>query len=140
MQFQCRISQNIRHAILAELRANGPQNHPLWLKTVNDKPADHHVIADLHQGASTDIAQDGIALWAQVVYLSESNAHRVVYATYNRRVIACRQICYDRRFPCVGRSMAAIPDIAYLVAGDNPADYRMQPAIIRGDQSSRAVI
>ena len=31
-------------------------------------------------------------------------------------------------------------DIADLVAGDNPADDRMLPVIIRGNQSSRAVV
>src|SRR4029078_6142854 len=36
--------------------------------------------------------------------------------------------------------MAAVPDIASLIAGDNPADYRLLPVIIRGNQSSAAIV
>ena len=34
VQFQCRISQEIRNAILAELRANGTYDHVLWLSSL----------------------------------------------------------------------------------------------------------
>src|SRR4029079_3663195 len=40
----------------------------------------------------------------------------------------------------VSRSMAAVPDIASLIAGDNPTDYRLLPVIIRGNQSSAAIV
>src|SRR6476660_586205 len=56
------------------------------------------------------------------------------------RVIACRQFCYNCRFPPVSWSVAAIPDIAYLVAGDDPAYDRMQPAIVRANQCSSAIV
>ena len=36
--------------------------------------------------------------------------------------------------------MAAVLDVADLIAGDNPADYRSLPVIIRGNQSSCAVV
>jgi hypothetical protein len=36
--------------------------------------------------------------------------------------------------------VAAIPDVAYLVAGDDPAEYRMQPAIVSGNQRSSAIV
>src|SRR5438045_1983511 len=55
VQFQCRISQGIRNAILAELRANGTYDHVLWLSPLYDEPANHHVIASLNKTTSTNI-------------------------------------------------------------------------------------
>ena len=40
----------------------------------------------------------------------------------------------------IARSVAAVPNIADLVPCDDPADYRMLPVIIRGNQRSRAVV
>src|SRR6266403_676606 len=56
VQFQCRISQGIRNAKLAELRANGTYDHVLWLSPLYDEPANHHVVASLNKTTSTDIA------------------------------------------------------------------------------------
>ena len=53
VQFQCRISQGIRNAILAELRANGTYDHVLWLSSLYDEPANHHVVAGLNKTTST---------------------------------------------------------------------------------------
>ena len=58
MQFQRRIRQSIGHPILTELRANGTQNHPLWLCSVNNETANHHVVAVCTKAASTDVAQN----------------------------------------------------------------------------------
>ena len=54
VQFQCRISQGIRNAILAELRANGTYDHVLWLSPLYDEPANHHVVASLNKATSTE--------------------------------------------------------------------------------------
>ena len=86
------------------------------------------------------LVSEGIAIRVQIVHLSQSNARRVVYTPHDRRVIACWQFCDDCRFPSVARSVAAVPDIAYLVAGDDSADDRVPPVIIRGNQSSSAVV
>ena len=76
----------------------------------------------------------------QIVYFYQSNAGHVVYAAHNRGVVARWQVCDDRRFPSVGRSVAAVYDVADLVSGDDPADYRGLPVIIRGNQSSCAIV
>src|SRR5204862_362802 len=51
------ISHWIRNAILTELRANGANDHPLRLRALHNKPADHHVVAGLHKSARTDVAE-----------------------------------------------------------------------------------
>src|SRR5947208_3084317 len=60
VQFQCGISHWIRNAILTELRANGANDHSLWLSALHDKPANHHVVAGLNKSARGDVAE----LWA----------------------------------------------------------------------------
>ena len=49
---------DIGNADTTQLRADGPQNHSLWLCALNDKTADHHVVVRLHKAASADVAQD----------------------------------------------------------------------------------
>src|SRR2546423_1470111 len=56
--FQWGTSHWIRDAILTDLRANGANNSPLGSRPLHNNPADHHVVARLHKGARTDIAQD----------------------------------------------------------------------------------
>src|SRR5215475_4284698 len=56
-QFQCWISQKIWNAKVAELWANGAQNHPLCLISVYHETANHYVIASLYKAAGTDVAQ-----------------------------------------------------------------------------------
>src|SRR6478609_6827248 len=58
VQFQCRISQEIWNAVLAELGANGTYDHVLWLTPLYNEPANHHVVASLNKTTSTDIAQN----------------------------------------------------------------------------------
>lgn len=49
------------------------------------------------------------------------------------------QVCNDRRLAWLPRSMPAALNIHDLVLGDNPADDRSLPVIIRGNQSSAAL-
>src|SRR5438876_1098313 len=58
MQFQGRISQWIGNPILGEIRTYGANNHPLWLCSLDNKTAYHHVVAGLNKGARADITQD----------------------------------------------------------------------------------
>ena len=58
VQFQCRISQEIRNAMLAKLRANGTYDHVLWLRPLDDETTNHHVVAGLNKTTSTNIAQN----------------------------------------------------------------------------------
>ena len=53
MQLKRRINQRIGHAMLAELRANGAQDHPLWLCPLNNETPNHHIVVRLHKGANT---------------------------------------------------------------------------------------
>ena len=59
VQFQCWIDHCIWNSVLTEFRANRTQNHPLWLSSLYDEPANHHVIARLNKAAGTEIAQIG---------------------------------------------------------------------------------
>src|SRR5207249_1846774 len=47
---------------------------------------------------------------------------------------------YNRRFPSVTRSIAAVLDFLHLIVGDNPADDGSLPVIIGGNQSSIAIV
>ena len=73
----------------------------------------------------------------QIVYFYQSDAGGIVHTTHDRGVVTCGQIRDDCRLPSVARSVAAVPDIAPLIACDNPADDRCLPVIIRGNQSSQ---
>src|SRR3989442_1389590 len=55
VQFQCRISQRIRNTILAELRANGANDHALCAGALDNEPPNHHVVARLNKGARGDV-------------------------------------------------------------------------------------
>src|SRR4029077_7568852 len=69
-----------------------------------------------------------------------SNAGGVVHTTHNRGVVARWQLRDDCRVIWVAWSVAAIYDVLHLVSGDNPADDRRHPIVIRGNQSSRAIM
>src|SRR5437868_6954065 len=140
VQFQCGISHWIRNAILTELRANGANDHSLWLSALNNEPADHHVVARLHKGARTDIAQDRIGTGAKIVHLDQSNSSGAAHSTHDRGVVTRWKVCDNSRFCCVTRCVAAVRDILDLVLGDNPADDRSLPVIIRGNQRSGAIV
>src|SRR5438477_225499 len=84
---------------------------------------------------------DGLQhLLIQIVHFHECNSGHVVHSTHDRGVVTRRQICDDRRLPTVARSVAAVPNSLRLIAGDYPADDCMQPVIIRGNQSSSAIV
>src|SRR5262249_20248542 len=59
VQFQCRIGQWIGNTILAELRPNCTNNHPLWPTALNNKTANHHALARLNKGAGRDVGYVG---------------------------------------------------------------------------------
>src|SRR5918996_3699983 len=76
----------------------------------------------------------------QIVNFYQSHSGDNVFAAHNPGVVTWWQVCNNRRLSSVSRSVAAAPDLAHLVAGDNPADNRMLPVIIRGNQSTCAVV
>src|SRR5438034_978354 len=76
----------------------------------------------------------------QIVHFHESNSRGAVYTAHDSRVVARWQICDDSRFPSVTRSVTAVLDFLHLVVGDNSADDSSLPVIIRGNQSSSAIV
>src|SRR5207237_10249200 len=76
----------------------------------------------------------------QIVHFDQGNSSRVVYTAYDGGVVARLQICNDRRLACRSRSAAAVLNIADLIAGDNPTEYRRLPVIIGSNQSSRPIV
>src|SRR5436305_1044131 len=79
-------------------------------------------------------------LLMQIVYFYQSNSGHVVYTTHDRGVVTRRQVYNDGRIARVSWSIAAVYDLLDLVVGDNPADDRSPPVIIRGNQSSCAIV
>src|SRR5882724_2790977 len=79
-------------------------------------------------------------LLIQIVYLNQTNSSGVVYTVDNRGVVARLQICNNRRLACRSRSVAAVLNIADLIAGDNPPEYRCLPVIIGSNQCSGPVV
>src|SRR6266516_5220647 len=76
----------------------------------------------------------------QVVDFHERNSSGVVYPTQDGGVVTRREGCDDCRFPRVPRSVAAILNVLDLVLGDDAADYRMLPVVVRGNQSPGAIV
>src|SRR6266481_3321683 len=76
----------------------------------------------------------------QIVHFHQSNANSVVHTTHDRSVVTRWQLRDNCRLPYVARSVAAVHDVVILACGDNPADYRNLPVIIRGNQSPSAVV
>src|SRR6266446_9312284 len=76
----------------------------------------------------------------QIVHFHQSNSGGAVYTTHDRGVVARWQVRNDRRFARVSGSVAAVHDILNLVVSDNSADDCSLPVIIRGNQSSGAVV
>src|SRR5947208_7606102 len=58
VQFQRRISQGIRYAILTELRTDSAYDHSLCSCALDNETTNNHVVAGLHKAASTDVAKD----------------------------------------------------------------------------------
>src|SRR5438105_538839 len=76
----------------------------------------------------------------QIVHFHESNSGGAVYPAYDRRVVARRKLCDNRRFPSVTRSVTAVLDFLHLVVCDNPADDRSLPIIVSANQSASAIV
>src|SRR6266496_5204554 len=76
----------------------------------------------------------------QIVHFHESNASGVAYAAHNRGVVARCQVCDNRRLACLSRSVATVLNVADLISGDDPAEYRRLPVIIGSNQCSAPVV
>ena len=76
----------------------------------------------------------------QIVHFHQSNSGRTVYAAQNRGVVTWWQLCNDRRLSAVRWGVTAGPDVAHLVAADNPADDRVLPVIIGANQGPCVVV
>ena len=70
----------------------------------------------------------------------EPNPGGIIHTPDDRCVATWWQGCNNRRLPWVCWSMAAVPYVLDLIAGDNPAKYRGHPIIVMGDQSSSVVV
>src|SRR5690242_7388171 len=57
VQFQCRITQSIGDPILRELRTNGTNDHSLGPTPLNDKAANHHMLARLNEATGADVTK-----------------------------------------------------------------------------------
>jgi len=79
-------------------------------------------------------------LLIQIVHFDQPNPGGVIHTMHYRGVVTWRQRCNDCRLPWTPWSVATVPDVAHLIAGDNPADYRLQPVIVGANQSSRAAV
>src|SRR4029077_8315520 len=75
----------------------------------------------------------------QVVHFHERNSGSVVYPTHDGGVVTRWEVFDDRIFARVRRSVAAVLNILDLVVGDDAADYRMLPVIVRSNQSSGVI-
>ena len=76
----------------------------------------------------------------QVVYFHESNPGRVVYTPHNRGVVSRLQVRNYRRLRWVSWSMPARLNSGDLAGCEDATDYRMLPVIVRGNQSSCAIV
>ena len=56
----------------------------------------------------------------EIVHFHERDSSRVVYTPHDRRVVTRRQICDDRRFQSVARSVPAVHDVTDLALGIIP--------------------
>src|SRR5206468_8956499 len=80
------------------------------------------------------------AILLQIVNFHESNSGSAIYSAHNRGVVAGWQVRDDRGFARVSRGMAAVLNILDLVLSDDPAYDRRLPVVIRGNQSSIAIV
>src|SRR6266404_5775522 len=76
----------------------------------------------------------------QIVHFDQANTGGLIHATHDRGVVTWWQCCDNRRLAWVCWSMAAVPDVLNLIAGDNPTNYRGHPVIVRRNQSASAVV
>src|SRR6266699_3406200 len=76
----------------------------------------------------------------QVVHFHERNSGGVVYSTHDGGVITRWEVCDDRRFARVRRSVAAVLNVLHLVLSDDAANDRMPPVVVAGNQSPAAIV
>src|SRR5437868_15517391 len=76
----------------------------------------------------------------QVVHFHERNSSGVIYPTHDGGVVTRWKVCDHRRFTRVPRSVAAVLNVLDLVLGDDAADDRMLPVVVRGNQSPGAIV
>src|SRR5438067_151619 len=76
----------------------------------------------------------------QVVHFHERNSSGVIYPTHDGGVVTRWKVCDDRRFTRVPRSVAAVLNVLDLVLGDDAADDRMLPVVVRGNQSPVGIV
>src|SRR5438105_898945 len=76
----------------------------------------------------------------KIVHFRKGNANGVVHAAHNRGIVSGWQRNNDGRLACLSRSMPAVLDRADLVAGDDSADYRCLPVIVRSNQRPCAIM
>src|SRR4029077_20194436 len=77
---------------------------------------------------------------AEIVNFHEGNSGGAVYATQDRGVITCGQVCDDRGFQLVTGSVAAGLDVTDLIGSDDSTDDCRSPVVIRSNQRSRSVM
>src|SRR5437773_772139 len=85
-----------------------------------------------HRGRKGEPHCSSLKGWKSV-HFHQGNSNGVVHTTHDRGVVSRWQRSNDRRLAWLSRSMPAVLDRADLVAGDDPADYRSLPVIIRSN-------
>src|SRR4029079_18801205 len=88
------------------------------------------MFARLNKAAGADVGKLRTRARIQVVYFHQSNSTGVVHTAHNGGLVALLEICNDRRLACRSGSVAAVLNVADLIAGDNPTDYRILPVIL----------
>ena len=73
-------------------------------------------------------------LLIQIVDFDQGNSCGIACAAHDCGVVPRLQVCNDRRFRWRCRSVAAVLNIADLIVGDDPAEYRGLPVIIGSNQ------
>ena len=59
----------------------------LWLSSLNNEPANHHVVARLHKARVLMLPRIELVVGAQIVHFHKSNSGHVVYAAHDRGVV-----------------------------------------------------
>src|SRR5690349_1521180 len=88
----------------------------------------------------TGVGGDSLVGWAESVHFHESNSGHVVYTAHDGCVVTPSEDYVDRGFARVPRSVAAVLNKLDLVRGDDPAEDRMLPVVVGGNQSTSAIM
>src|SRR5262245_25359898 len=81
-----------------------------------------------------------IARLIKIVYFNQTDSSGVAYTAHDRGVVARLQVCNDRRFACLSRSVTTILNVTDLIAGDNPADDCGLPVVIGSNHCSGPIV